>query len=128
MTREVTNESPWITPLYLLLFSAIAVVVIMLLVRFGQKDLTVAIHDSVEGVAREEIREDVAREHNRAVNVIELPYDQVYDRDFEQLGEENSRYDVIMLDDPWMPALAEKEGKQKGLDPVRFKENECNPS
>jgi multiple sugar transport system substrate-binding protein len=126
MTRPLTNEFPSVIRLHLLLFSAVAVAVIMLLLRFAHKDLTIAIHEGVEGIALKEIAQDFAQERNRPVTIIELPYDQLYDREFEQLGQESSRYDVIMVDDPWMEALAEREGTQKGLDPVKFPKNECN--
>jgi len=74
--------------------------------------LTIAIHESLEGDALREIAKRFSATHKIEVQVLQFSYDDLYEKEMAQL--ENRRddltpgFDVIMVDDPWMPALTGK--------------------
>ena len=93
----------------LTLAGAIAVIVVMVLAPrlLFEKTLKIAIHQGVEGVALKEIIGKFADSRGVSVEVIEMPYDKLYESELKDVsGAYDRRYDVIMLDDPWMPAMA----------------------
>jgi len=84
----------------------IVLAVVLAVVSLGEKKLKIAIHQSVEGVALKEIVAKFANDRNFSVEVIELPYDQLYEAELDDVtGKKDHGFDVIMLDDPWMPAM-----------------------
>lgn len=67
--------------------------------------LTIAVRQGVESVALKKVAERFSREHGLTVKIEELPYDELFEQERKQLSEKHSIFDVIMVDDPWMPAL-----------------------
>jgi multiple sugar transport system substrate-binding protein len=90
---------------------------------FREKKLTIAIHQGVEGVPLKQIIYTFSTDKHISVEVVELPYEELYDSELNELSKSKSRYDVIMLDDPWLPALIEgdQEGEQ-GKEHYRLQE------
>lgn len=85
--------------------------------------LTIAIHESIEGDALREIAKRFSTAHKIEVQVLQFSYDDLYEKEMAQLqqqrnpadkmGEDQEEdatpaFDVIMADDPWMPALTGK--------------------
>jgi len=81
------------------------VIAVIALARRGDARLTIAIHQGVEGVALKQVISAFAAKERVPVDVVELPYEQLFAAEVEQLKSTDSIYDVIMADDPWMPAL-----------------------
>jgi len=74
--------------------------------------LTIAIHESIEGDALREIAKRFSTAHKIEVQVLEFSYDDLYDKEMAQLRNQRDdltpAFDVIMVDDPWLPALTGK--------------------
>src|SRR5262249_27463384 len=75
--------------------------------------------EGVEGVGLKKAAERFSKERGVTVKIKELPYNELFDEELKQVGEESSEFDVIMVDDPWMPALlgsrnSEHPGKEGG--------------
>jgi multiple sugar transport system substrate-binding protein len=73
--------------------------------------LRIAVHQGVEGVPLKSIAERFARGRYRGlVEVVELPYDDLFSAELQAVkaakGGADTAFDVIQLDDPWLPALA----------------------
>jgi multiple sugar transport system substrate-binding protein len=84
----------------------IVLTVALAVVSLREKKLKIAIHQGVESVALKEIVAKFANDRNFSVEVIELPYDQLYEAELDDVtGKKDHGFDVIMLDDPWMPAM-----------------------
>lgn len=73
--------------------------------RLGRPTLRIAIHEGVEGVALKALAFDFSREKRVSVELFELPYDALYEAEMDAVSAEDPPYDVIMVDDPWLPAL-----------------------
>jgi len=79
----------------------------------SDRRLRIAIKQGVEGVALKDIANHFndkgrADAGNIQVEVVEYPYDQLYELEQEQLdGQQppDKRFDVIMVDDPWLYSL-----------------------
>src|SRR6188472_3725198 len=83
----------------------ITLTVLLTALSLREKKLKIAIHQNVEGVALKQIVAKFAQERNFSVEVVELPYDQLYEAELETvMGTKEHGFDVVMLDDPWMPA------------------------
>jgi ABC-type glycerol-3-phosphate transport system substrate-binding protein len=59
------------------------------------------------------------------VTIDDLPYDKLYELELKQLHQGTSDYDVFMVDDPWMPALALTEKGKALLAPAKLGSSEC---
>jgi ABC-type glycerol-3-phosphate transport system substrate-binding protein len=102
-----------------LLVAFVLIVVIILATR--QKTLVIAIPRSIEGEALKEIAADFSKHQNVSVKIFEFPYDQLYDTEIVETDPKtSSRYDVILADDPWFPALEE------GLEPLDVTQKQKN--
>lgn len=66
--------------------------------------LTVAINAGVEGQAIAELSKDFPEAR---IEIVELPYTNLREKLQQTLGTGRSTYDVVMLDDPWFPELAQ---------------------
>ena len=75
------------------------------LVWFRERTLTIAIHQGVEGIALKEVIRRFSSREGISVEVVEFPYDALFEREAAALKARESPYDVIMLDDPWLPEL-----------------------
>ena len=75
--------------------------------------LVVAVHKGIEGEAFKKTIERYSH-HGHAVQVVELSYEALRTavRDSVQGRESQWRFDVVMVDDPWLPELA------TGLEPI----------
>jgi multiple sugar transport system substrate-binding protein len=87
---------------------------IYLLTRVGSGDerLTIAVKEGVESAALNEIARSFSRDKHVPVEVIVLPYDDLYGEELRQLKNRPERirdgippFDVIMMDDPWLYSL-----------------------
>jgi multiple sugar transport system substrate-binding protein len=93
-----------------------------------QQTLTIAIHQAVEGVAVRELARRFTASHNVSVEVFELPYDALFDAEMAAVAAPRSRYDLIMVDDPWLPALVGEDdiGDSTRLERLAFRGTECS--
>lgn len=84
-------------------------VVALVVVAAGCADnrLTIAVHSGVEGVALKLVASEFVNKHGVEVEIVELPYGSLYESALGEVRRESgwSKYDVIMMDDPWFPAL-----------------------
>src|SRR5215472_15905762 len=111
-------------------FLAVALVLgffVWLCGRWGaEKRLTIAIHQGVEGAALKKVAQRFTNEREIPVEVVEFPYDELYEKEQSQLSNHSGgdkvvpHFDVLMVDDPWLPALLIN--KDKPQDPYRLQE------
>jgi ABC-type glycerol-3-phosphate transport system substrate-binding protein len=78
--------------------------------------LTIAVKEGVEGVALKKAAERFSKEKGVTVRIKELPYSELFMAELKQTGRDDapSEFDVVMVDDPWMPALLDA-GTAAGL-------------
>jgi multiple sugar transport system substrate-binding protein len=100
--------------------------------------LTVAIQQGVEGVALKRVLKRFSEYRGISIEVVQLPYDQLRNSEMTELGNPESRFDVVMLDDPWLYALITTPSKHSknanelpddvhpALHELRLTEEECN--
>jgi ABC-type glycerol-3-phosphate transport system substrate-binding protein len=74
--------------------------------------LTIAVNSGVEGVALKDAAYRYATDRGITVEIVEYPYDRLYDEELDQLQQEVSAYDVVMMDDPWLTGLLTGEGRR----------------
>lgn len=74
--------------------------------KSGVKTLTVAVNAGVEGTALKAAAAEWAELHKTYVEVVELPYANLFEKESLDLSSRTGAYDVIMIDDPWFPKLA----------------------
>ena len=104
----------------ILVVLAVAFVLLVFLPQ-AHKTLTIAIHQGVEGVALGEVASRFAVEKKVPVELIELPYNDLFEAELKQIeNPKGSAYDVIMADDPWMPAFLGGEDGHDLKDPSRY--------
>jgi ABC-type glycerol-3-phosphate transport system substrate-binding protein len=77
--------------------------------------LTLAVHSGVEGGALKHIAALFAATEAVEVEIVELPYDELAAAEAQAVKKGFYRYDVIMIDDPWLPALTESSTGDRGL-------------
>jgi len=103
--------------------------IVMLLIGasflLDEEKLTIAITRGVEGAVLKTVAQDFATDSGISVEVVEYDYDRLYESSIEQLKAPTSRFDVILLDDPWLPALAPRIEQQAGLQRLIFSKEEC---
>jgi multiple sugar transport system substrate-binding protein len=75
--------------------------------RGSEKSLTIAVNAGVEGTALKNAANEWGAAHGVRVEVVELPYANLFEREQLDLTSRTGAYDVIMLDDPWFPRLVE---------------------
>jgi hypothetical protein len=74
---------------------------------------------------------DLARRFSQskrvAVEVFELPYAALYDAEMAAVAAQRPGYDVVMVDDPWLPALIgeDEDGDRQRLERLEFAPAEC---
>jgi len=71
----------------------------------AQEPLRIAINAGPEGDA---IRQLSTEYQNAIIELVELPYQSLREQLITRLGDKESDFDVIMVDDPWFPQLASK--------------------
>jgi multiple sugar transport system substrate-binding protein len=75
--------------------------------RIPDKTLTIAVNAGVEGTALRAAAKEWGAAHATKVEVVELPYANLFEKEQLDLTSRTGAYDVIMMDDPWFPRLAE---------------------
>lgn len=79
---------------------------------------TVAVNAGVEGDALKAAARDYAAAHSGlTLEIVELPYANLFEKELLDVTFSTGAYDLIMLDDPWFPRLAEN-GKLRPLEPM----------
>src|SRR5580698_2456523 len=71
----------------------------------SQKTLTIAVNAGVEGSALKAAAQEWGELRKTRVEVVELPYANLFEKESLDLASRTGAYDVIMLDDPWFPKL-----------------------
>lgn len=75
--------------------------------RQDSKVLTIAVNAGVEGSALKAAAREWGELRSTRVEVVELPYANLFEKEMLDLSSRTGAYDVIMMDDPWFPKLAE---------------------
>ena len=70
------------------------------------KSLTLAINSGVEGDALKQAAKDYETQTGVHINIAELPYANLFEKELIDLQSHTGAYDLIMLDDPWFPKFA----------------------
>jgi multiple sugar transport system substrate-binding protein len=79
--------------------------------------LTIAVNAGVEGEALKAAARDYGRLHPELrVEIVELPYSSLFEKELLDVTFGAGAYDVIMMDDPWFPRIAQH-GKLTDLEP-----------
>ena len=107
--------------------AAIVVVAAIAARVLDQPTLRVAVHQAVEGVALRALARDFSRRYDVSVELFELPYAALYEAEMRAVSAEHPDYDVIMVDDPWLPALIgeDEDGQRTRLERLEFTPEEC---
>lgn len=71
----------------------------------SEKTLTVAVNAGVEGSALKAAAREWGELRSTRIEVVELPYANLFEKEALDLQSRTGAYDVIMLDDPWFPKL-----------------------
>jgi len=88
---------------------------VLAIIYLPRPTLTIAVHQGVEGVPLKQVAQQFCQKVYRGdIKVVELDYDELYEAEWSAVAgrgasypfESYPRFDVIMLDDPWLPALA----------------------
>jgi multiple sugar transport system substrate-binding protein len=75
--------------------------------RSSQKSLTIAVNAGVEGTALKMAAQEWGAGHGIHVEVVELPYSNLFEKEELDLTSRTGAYDVIMMDDPWFPLMSD---------------------
>jgi multiple sugar transport system substrate-binding protein len=76
----------------------------------SEKVLTIAVNAGVEGSALKAAAHEWGDLRKTRIDVVELPYANLFEKELLDLQSETGAYDVIMLDDPWFPKLVADSG------------------
>ena len=134
MNAEPINRRLFVSPLTFL--APIALVLagtayILLQLGGEEKNLTIAVKQGAEGIALKEIAQNFSRDKHVSIEVIQLPYDDLYEAEERQVKErapKGSEFDVFMVDDPWLYSLMDtSQGRGYRLKNVNGILNEQEP-
>jgi multiple sugar transport system substrate-binding protein len=75
--------------------------------RSSERSLIIAVNAGVEGSALKSAAQEWGAAKGVKVEVVELPYANLFEKEQLDLTSRTGAYDVIMLDDPWFPKLVE---------------------
>jgi multiple sugar transport system substrate-binding protein len=96
-----------------MIMKTIFVVLVLALVACGcrtnSKDLTLAVVSGVEGEALKQAAIDYEKQTGVHINIAELPYANLFEKELIDLNSSTGAYDLIMLDDPWFPRFTDKQ-------------------
>ena len=76
----------------------------------SNKTLTIAVNAGVEGSALKAAAQEWGGLRNTRIQVVELPYANLFEKESLDLTSRTGAYDVIMMDDPWFPKLVADSG------------------
>ena len=71
------------------------------------RPLTIAINAGVEGDALKAAAQEWGDKSGVRVDVVELPYSNLFEKLLLDLTSRTGAYDVVMMDDPWFPRMVE---------------------
>src|ERR1044071_7866992 len=74
-----------------------------------QKQLTLAVVAGVEGEALKQAAHDYEAQTNIHIEIAQLPYTNLFEKELIDLKSRTGAYDLIMLDDPWFPRFASEQ-------------------
>ena len=74
-----------------------------------QKQLTLAVVAGVEGEALKQAAHDYEAQTNVHIEIAQLPYQSLFEKELIDLKSQTGAYDLIMLDDPWFPRFASEQ-------------------
>jgi multiple sugar transport system substrate-binding protein len=74
-----------------------------------QKQLTLAVVAGVEGEALKQAAHDYEAQTNVHIEIAQLPYQSLFEKELIDLKSRTGAYDLIMLDDPWFPRFASEQ-------------------
>jgi multiple sugar transport system substrate-binding protein len=69
--------------------------------------LTIAINAGVEGNALKAAASEWGARNRMRVDIVELPYANLFEKELLDLSSRTGAYDIIMMDDPWFPRMVE---------------------
>lgn len=75
-----------------------------------EKTLTIAVNAGVEGTALKAAAREWGELRKTRIEVVELPYANLFEKESLDLQSRTGAYDVLMLDDPWFPRLVADSG------------------
>jgi multiple sugar transport system substrate-binding protein len=76
--------------------------------RSSQRSLTIAVNAGVEGSALKLAAKEWGAARGVHVEVVELPYSSLFEKEELDLTSRTGAYDVIMMDDPWFPLMSDR--------------------
>lgn len=74
--------------------------------RQNSRQLTLALVEGVEGEALKQAAHDYEQQTGVHVNFVQLPYQNLFEKELIDLNARTGAYDLIMMDDPWFPRFA----------------------
>jgi len=74
--------------------------------RSSERSLTIAVNAGVEGTALKLAAKEWGAARSVDIEVVELPYANLFEKEQLDLTSRTGAYDVIMMDDPWFPLMA----------------------
>src|SRR5258705_8346857 len=69
--------------------------------------LVVAVNAGVEGDALKAAAREFGSPQSLPVEIVDVPYANLFEKELLDLSSHTRAYDVIMIDDPWFPRLAQ---------------------
>ena len=72
----------------------------------GAAGLNLAVPSGVEGDALKEAAREYESQTGVRVQIVELPYEDLFAKELIDLNAQTGAYDLVMLDDPWFPRFA----------------------
>src|ERR1051325_168164 len=75
----------------------------------NRKQLTLAVVSGVEGEALKQAAHDYEAQANVHIDIAQLPYTNLFEKELIDLKSRTGAYDLIMLDDPWFPRFASEQ-------------------
>lgn len=82
----------------------------------GGGKLTIAAVQGVEDAGLKAVAPDYTAKTGTQIEIVELPYPQLYEKLVQTFQANDSAYDLVMLDDPWMPKFG-TDGSLQPLEP-----------
>ncbi|HEX5890355.1 MAG TPA: ABC transporter substrate-binding protein [Pyrinomonadaceae bacterium] len=92
----------------------------------NSRQLTLALIEGVEGEALKQAAQDYETQTGVRINFVQLPYQNLYEKEFIDLNARTGAYDLIMLDDPWFPRFADSDFLTE-LTPLLQKRGQTEP-
>ena len=89
--------------------ACVCIIAAVLLAGCGNEPatLTIAINAGVEGDALKTAAAEWGARNRMRVDIVELPYANLFEKELLDLTSRTGAYDIIMMDDPWFPRMVE---------------------